>query len=156
MPRRLRPWPLPWWARGLLVFLALIALTTFAIAFHLDPYRGGHVWQAETHTQLGLPTCSFKRITGLPCASCGMSTSFALAVRGDFLHSLQANWVGTLFALFGMAYVPWALISAVRGRWLWFHSIERIVLGVVIGFVSLLFFRWGLVLLMIWLGGGPA
>src|SRR5262249_3246535 len=108
-PRRRRPWPLPWWARGLLVLFALVALTTFTIAVCLDPYEGGRVWQAETHTQLGLPACTFKRMTGLPCASCGMSTSFALAVRGDLWHSLQANWVGTLLALFGMVFVPWAL-----------------------------------------------
>lgn len=145
-------WPLPWWARGLLLLMAAGFIGMFVIAVILDPYQGGTVWLAEAHQQLGLPSCSFKRLTGLPCASCGMSTSFALAVRGDLANSVQANFVGTLLALFGMVFVPWALISAARGRWLWFHAIEWLAVSLVLGFVGLLFLRWGVILLMIWLG----
>ena len=50
----------------------------------------------ETHRQLGLPPCTFKEMTGLPCPSCGMTSSFALLVRGDVMNSLRANAVGTL------------------------------------------------------------
>jgi hypothetical protein len=86
-----RRWRLPWWARGLLVFFALCFIAVFVVAVVLDPYRDGKVWMSETHRQLGMPPCTFKHVTGLPCASCGMSTSFALAVRGDLVHSVQAK-----------------------------------------------------------------
>ena len=48
-----------------------------------------------THTQLGMPPCNFVVMTGKPCPACGMTTSFALLVRGDVGASLRANWAGT-------------------------------------------------------------
>lgn len=148
LPRRRR---LAWWARLLLVALALLGVGVFAIALTLDPYRDGQVWLAETHTQLGLPPCTFKAVTGMPCASCGMTTSFALSIRGDLFHAVQANFVGTLLALFGMAFIPWGLLSAWQGRFLYIRSLERTVIFLVLGFVALLFLRWGVVLLYYWL-----
>jgi hypothetical protein len=50
-----------------------------------------------------------------------------------------------------MLFVPWALISAWRARWLWLRSVETAALTLVIGFMTLLFVRWGVVLLIIWL-----
>lgn len=134
-----------------MVFFALGFIAVFVVATILDPYKDGQVWLSETHRQLGLPPCTFKHVTGLPCASCGMSTSFALAVRGDLVRSVQANFVGTLLALFGLVFVPWSLISAWRGRFLWIRAIDSWALTVVLGFMILLFVRWGVVLLLIWL-----
>lgn len=34
-----------------------------------------------THEQLGLPPCVFLHLTGTPCPSCGLTTSFAHAAR---------------------------------------------------------------------------
>jgi hypothetical protein len=152
MAWRPRPRLLPGWGRGALVFLALVWVGVFAIAVYLDPYQGGRVWQSETHQQLGLPPCTLKFLTGYPCASCGMSTSFALAIRGDLWNSVQANFVGTLLALFGMVFIPWSLFSAWRGRLLWIRSLERVIICVTLGFVIILFLRWGVVLLVLWLG----
>jgi hypothetical protein len=134
------------WVRGTLVVIALGLVAVFAIAWYLDPYQGGKTWRMETHTQLGLPPCTFKTLTGLPCPSCGMTTSFALLVRGDLWHSLQANWVGTILALIWMAIIPWSVVSAIWGRpWLML-SIERVLTKLVIGFVVLMLLRWCIVL----------
>jgi hypothetical protein len=134
------------WVRTMLVVIALLLIAVFTVAVRLDPYQRGKVWFEETHTQLGLPACTFKVWTGLPCPSCGMTSSFALLMHGDVWHSLQANAVGTLLALFLLAFIPWSLVCAFRGRLLFLHSLERDLTCVVGVFLTLLLIRWGLVL----------
>lgn len=136
------------WVRLALIVIALGLLAVFAIAISLDPYRGGAVWTQGTHRQLGLPPCSLVVLTGLPCPSCGMTTSFALLMHGDVWNSIQANWVGTLLALAGLLYIPWAIYSAVRGRPLWVTSIEGTLCRLVTIFMSLMLLRWFAVLLL--------
>jgi hypothetical protein len=119
----------------------------FAVALWLDPYaRDGQPLRMETHRQLGLPPCSFYALTGLPCPSCGMTTSFALLVRGDVGNSLRANAVGTLLALFWLSVIPWSVASAVRGRLLLVWAPERALTVAVLAFVVLLLVRWAAVL----------
>ena len=129
-PRCPRP-PLNIWLRLLLVLMAGLWVYLFSIALRLDPYKDGKLWLEGTHRQLGFPDCTFKVLAGLPCPSCGMSTSFAL---------------------FGLAFIPWALVSAGKGRLLFIRRVDVLVLRLTIGFVILLFGRWGLLLLMHWLG----
>jgi hypothetical protein len=119
------------------------SMAVFAMAVWLNPYDAdGRPLRMETHRQLGLPPCTFYSITGLPCPSCGMTTSFALLVRGDLWNSLRANAVGTALAVFCLALIPWSLASAVRGRWLWIRSPERVLTRLVILFLVLLLGRW--------------
>jgi hypothetical protein len=147
--------PIAWWVRGILLAIVGVWLAVFCIAVRLNPYQDGRVWFQETHTQLGLPPCSFKTLTGgLPCPSCGMSTSFALLVRGDVVHSVQANFVGSCLAIFGAAFVLWAIASVVRGRLLGVRSVEMTLIRLTIAFVILLFGRWGIVLALHYWGGG--
>ena len=139
------------WVRLGLVAIGLGWLGVFAIALTLDPYQDGKVWLEETHRQLHLPPCTFKDLTRLPCPSCGMTSSFALLVRGDLWHSLQANCVGTMLAIIGLATVPWTFVSAWRGRWLFLRTIETFAIRLVVLFFVAMFVRWGIVLLMIYL-----
>jgi hypothetical protein len=135
------------WGRGWLLAIALGLIGVFAIAAWLNPYEAdGRARRLETHLQLGLPPCSFRVLTGLPCPSCGMTTSFALLMHGDLENSLRANAVGTLLALFGLALLPWSLASLLRKRLLFIVSVERTVLVMVIIFVVLLLTRWLVVL----------
>lgn len=139
------------WVRGSLALLTLIPILVFAVAWSLNPYQQGRVWLAETHTQLGLPPCTFKVLTGLPCPSCGMSTSFALFVRGDLFHSVQANVAGTTLALIAMLFMPWALLSAWHGRLQVVRNGESLLVRVVVLFLVLMFARWGIVVaLTLW------
>jgi hypothetical protein len=139
--------------RGGLVLIAAGLVAGFVLAYRLNPYKDGKVWYEETHTQLRLPPCTFKWVTGLPCPSCGMTSSFSLLVHGDLWNSLLANAVGTLLALFLMAVIPWNLACAVRGRWVGVRSLESALLRVVLVFFTLLLVRWGLVVLFIHLEG---
>ena len=148
VPELPRPRPLrrrlPIWIRLLLLGLAGIWLTVFVIAAWLDPYLpDGTPRTMETHRQLGLPACTFKEITGLPCPSCGMTTSFSLLIHGDVWNSLQANFAGTALASLGLFYLPWSIISAWKGRFLFIRSLEMTLFRLAVIFRILLFGRWG-------------
>jgi hypothetical protein len=137
-------WPvLSRWVRAWLLAITVGLVGVFSIAAWLDPYDDqGRARRSETHLQIGLPPCTFRYLTGLPCPSCGMTTSFALLMHGDLRNSLRANAVGTLLAAFGLAMIPWSLASVLRRRPLFIVSFERAALWTVIVFVVLLMTRW--------------
>jgi len=91
--------------------VALAVLAVLAVAAWIPPSSEGH----GTHQQLGLPACGWLVSTGRPCATCGMTTSFASLTKGDIGGSLSAQPFGTFLAL-GSASVFWiALHTALTG-----------------------------------------
>jgi hypothetical protein len=90
---------------GLLGLLALAAMLT------PDPCGIG------THRQLGLPPCTFLTLTGRPCPTCGMTTSWAYLVRGQWKQAFQTNVGGALLGILAAVAAPWLLCSAKRGDW---------------------------------------
>ena len=91
---------------------SLACLGVLITAIALDPSRTG----METHRQLGLAECQFLRTSGIPCPSCGMTTSFTWFVRGNVLASLYVQPMGTLLAT-GAACTFWAgLYIAITGK----------------------------------------
>ena len=74
--------------------LAALAVLVIARLLHPDPRGLG------THTQLGLPPCAFHALTGLPCPTCGLTTSFAYMARWQITSAIAAHPLGApLFAL---------------------------------------------------------
>jgi Protein of unknown function (DUF2752) len=152
---------MPGYVRGVLVGLALGLVGVFGLARWLDPYEeDGTPRRDSTHMQVGLPPCTFLEITrkrfggeGIPCPSCGMTTSFALLMRGDLVNSLRANYAGTALALLCLVAVPWLLACAYRERILFVRSMEKTVVIVTLGFLILMMLRWAIVLAMIRWGG---
>lgn len=139
------------WVRLLLVGILIGLTAVFSVAFWLNPYdTDGQPRRLATHMQLGLPPCTFIDVTGMPCPACGMTTSFALLVRGDLFNSLRANWVGTFLAGFCALVFPWAVGSLIHGRPLLVRSLEKVFLGVIITLLVMMTLRWGLVLLLGW------
>src|SRR5262249_56136867 len=117
---------LRWWVRGSLLVVAAALIAVFAVAVWLRPYDAdGQPLRMETHRQLGLPSCQFYFLTGIPCPSCGMSTSFALLLHGDIGNSLRANAVGTLLAGLCLLLIPWCLASAYWKRPFFIRSLEK-------------------------------
>src|SRR5262245_38230563 len=86
------PSRLTWGVRSALVFVVVLLTGLFSVAIWLDPYdAAGKARTIETHRQLGLPECTFKNLTGKPCPSCGMTTSFSLLIHGDPVNAWKAN-----------------------------------------------------------------
>ncbi len=142
------------WVRGSLIGIALALSAVFAVAVWINPYGDdGSPQSMGTHRQMGLPPCTFLSSTGMPCPSCGMTTSFALLMHGDLVNSLRANAVGTMMAGFCILLVPWCVCSAVCQRTLFVRSIERPLTFTVLGFLGMMLLRWVIVLGLAWWNG---
>jgi hypothetical protein len=143
------PVPMRRITRVALVLMVALLVGVFVIAAWIRPYdAAGNPRTMATHTQLGLPECNMVAISGRPCPSCGMTTSFSLLIHGDVRNSLRANWVGTLLALFWLALIPWGVVSAFRGRLLWVRNVELVATVAVGVMLALMLGRWGWILLI--------
>ena len=100
------------WGRLLALGVAVAVLAVLVIAVTLEPASEG----IGTHRAMGFAACQFERTTRLPCATCGMTTSFAWFVRGNWLASLYVQPMGFVAAM-GTGTVFWAgLYIALTGR----------------------------------------
>ena len=151
---RLRPRPrvrprTAWYVRSSLLMIAGLLIAVFVVATQVRPYEDdGTPKRMASHTSLGLPACNFQVWTKMPCPSCGMTTSFAMLVRGDIWNSIRANFVGTGLAVFCLVLIPWSIASAFRGQYYFIRSTEG-PLAISVGvFTIAMMLRWGVVMLM--------
>jgi len=100
--------------------IAAGCLAALATAVFVTPSPTG----VSSHESIGLARCQFLATSGIPCPSCGMTTSFAHFVRGNLAASLWVQPMGTLLAFTaGIAF--WAgLYIAVTGK-----PVHRLVRG---------------------------
>lgn len=102
-----------WRGRLLAAGVGLGCLAVLTLAASLAPSRSG----MGTHQRsLGLPSCNFLLTTGLPCPSCGMTTSWAWATKGNLVASFYVQPMGTILALMAAACVWGGLYIAATGR----------------------------------------
>ena len=138
--------------RAVLLAIGVAITMIFAAATYINPYNAdGTPRTSATHTQLGMPPCNFKMITDKGCPSCGMTTSFALLVRGDVSASLRANWVGTTICVLWAITLVWSVASALWGRALFVprrRGAGEVIFTAILGIVVVLMLaRWGALLL---------
>ena len=126
-------------ARGLLAAWGLFLAAGFALAASLDPDPRGY----GTHQRLGLPPCTVRALFGVPCPTCGMTTSFANFVRGRFVRSAAANATGSLLATACAAQLPWIAVSVLRGRLVGVRRPDRLALAVALPLAALALAEWG-------------
>jgi hypothetical protein len=92
--------------RSVAIGLLTCACGVLTAALWLKPAACGY----GTHVQLGLPPCAFLRITHLPCPSCGLTTSFAWAVRLRFWNAFLASPFGLLVFFGAVAAIPGSIL----------------------------------------------
>lgn len=94
--------------------LSVCALCAFTLiqAARITPSPTG----VSTHLSMGFGACTFLDRTGVPCPSCGMTTSFAWFARGNLLASLYVQPMGTVLAVLTVFAFWISLYIAVTGR----------------------------------------
>lgn len=105
-------YPLTHGWRWALTGWAFVLTAGFALAAALEPDPRGY----GTHQRLGLPPCSVRLWFGVPCPSCGGTTTFALFVRGRWSLAAASNPAAFGLALLSTLMIPWSLYSAAVGR----------------------------------------
>jgi hypothetical protein len=123
------------------LFLAgVVIICGFILSCLLKPDPRGF----GTHQQFGLPPCSFQILFGIPCPSCGGTTSFAHFVRGQWWNSFRANAAAFLLAVNCALFVPWAWISSWRGRPFGVRAPALILLWLLLGISAVALMQWGI------------
>lgn len=92
---------------GMVIALASV---TLGLARYLRPSARGF----GTHEQLGLPACTFLTWTGIPCPSCGLTTSFAYAAHGHWWDAFLAQPFGLLAFCLTALSIPLAIYLLYR------------------------------------------
>lgn len=110
--RELKRQVLPWGARFGALAIALGCLFPLVIAACLHPKPEGY----GSHTELGLASCQFMQRTGLPCPSCGMTTSWTWFAHGNLRASFYVQPMGTVLAILAACAFWVALYCALTGR----------------------------------------
>lgn len=72
-----------------------VCLTVLLVGAWIRPDGRG----VGTHEQLGMPPCGFIRLFGLPCPTCGFTTSFSLFAHGRLIASFLNQPAGFVCAL---------------------------------------------------------
>lgn len=121
--------------------VALGCIGVLGVARSLEPDPRGY----GTHQQLSVYRypCSFVLTSGLPCPTCGMTTSFSLIMHGRFLTAFKVQPAGAVLCLATVALTALALSATVFGRMISVNwdcvGPVRVALGV--GFLIVL--GWG-------------
>ena len=122
----------------LLGLWCLFLIGGFLVAVSLSPDPRGY----GTHQRLGFPPCSIRSLFGIPCPTCGMTTSFANFVRGRFVESVRANVAGFLLACVCAVQIPWCLASLRSGRMWRVSRPQSCLMWVLAGILGLSIVQW--------------
>lgn len=119
--------------------IAAGCLVVLVLAAGITPSASG----MGSHTRLGLQPCGFLKRTGLPCLSCGYTTSFAWFARGNVAASAYVQPAGALAAFMAAGAVWIGFYVAITGRPA--HRLLLLVPGRVwlIGLLGFAVLAWG-------------
>jgi hypothetical protein len=109
---RWRPPPLSLSVRFVWGLLAAACLAVLILAAMLRPSPDG----LGTHQELGLNGCQFLQRTGIPCPTCGMTTSWTWFAHGNLAASFYIQPMGFLLAIMCVLLFWISLYLAATGR----------------------------------------
>lgn len=117
------------------IAVAAVSAIVLGIAHCLHPSVSG----MGTHEQLGLAPCRFHALTGIPCPSCGLTTSFAYALHFQFRRAFFASPFGLLLFFAAVFVIPASAVLLWR-RTSWqqlfeTHAAVSIMVWVLIAYV---------------------
>jgi len=98
--------------RIIAALVAMGCLIVLSVAAWLEPSRSG----VGSHKSLGMQSCTLLERSGIPCPSCGMTTSFTWFAEGNLLASFYVQPMGFLLALSAACCVWAGTYIAVTGR----------------------------------------
>jgi len=101
------------WSRLLALAISVTGLTLLGIGAWLIPNGERGI---STHTQLGLPPCAWEERMGIPCPSCGYTTSVSYFAHGNLIASLYIQPMGFVIAAFFAAAAWIGAYIAFTGR----------------------------------------
>ena len=96
--------------RAQYIALSCVSGVVLTIARVVSPSPNGF----GTHQQLGLPPCFFHKLTGIPCPTCGMTTSFAHTVRLHFYEAFITQPFGMLACVLMALLIPLSFVLMQR------------------------------------------
>ena len=129
------------YSRGERIGLICLGVALFALLFvaaMLKPNPAG----LGTHMQLGLPGCTMYTFSGIRCPGCGMTTSWAHTMKGDFASGIRANVGGVLLCLLSIAVFPCLLWMGICGRSLPFYWFGQVAVTVLLIAMSISIVEW--------------
>ncbi|WP_417851554.1 DUF2752 domain-containing protein [Thalassoglobus sp.] len=135
----IRSYPITRSIRWLLLAGSVCVLGGYYTASTVDPDPRGF----GTHQQFGFPPCSFRVFIGVPCPSCGGTTSVAYFVRGQWIDSLKSNTAVFVLAFLGLVYLPWSLLSLKAGRLLGVVTPSHFVVTILVTLSVIAVVQWG-------------
>jgi hypothetical protein len=92
--------------------------------------------------------CPFRALTGLPCASCGMTHAFVALARGDLAGAWSASPLGALLAGGAWLYALLDLLRVAAGL-PWPNLPEKAWRAMAVGVVGAAAINWGWMLLRV-------
>lgn len=99
--------------RGISALVAISCIAVLAIAIWLKPDPRGY----GTHEALfGAWPCGFMLTTGLPCPTCGMTTSFSLVMHGHLVQAFVAQPAGEVLCFATIAGAVISIYITASGR----------------------------------------
>jgi hypothetical protein len=101
------------WMRMLAAAIALGCLAVLVTGMWLTPNGAQGI---STHTQMAFPPCAFEMRTGLPCPSCGFTTSVSYFSHGNVLASLYLQPMGFVIAVLCAVSAWVGFYVAITGR----------------------------------------
>ena len=122
------------------LMFAAIGVAVLLAAGWMTPNRN----HLGTHRQLGLPPCAFVAVTGFPCPTCGMTTSFAFVVRGRLFEAAKSSLFGSFLAIGTVVLTAAALVCSIIGQypnlnWYRVDAVKLVYFGALVLVAS-----WGL------------